>query len=99
MVRRIMESPLGLRTDEKARGGVQMSLNLAVILEESTRKHPDKVAIILDDFKLTYGQLNAAANQVANGLRAAGIAPGERVGMMLPNIPQFPIIYFGILKA
>ena len=76
-----------------------MSLNLATILEESTARNPDKVAIILDDFKLTYAQLNAAANQVANGLREAGIAPGERVGMMLPNVPQFPIIYFGILKA
>ena len=76
-----------------------MSLNLAVILEESTRKHPDKVAVILDDFKLTYGMLNAAANQVANGLRAAGLQPGDRVGIMLPNIPQFPIVYFGILKA
>ncbi|MHB8508632.1 MAG: long-chain-fatty-acid--CoA ligase [Candidatus Dormibacteria bacterium] len=76
-----------------------MSLNLAVILEESTRKNPDKVAIILEQFKMTYAQLNAGANQVANGLRAAGIAPGERVGIMLPNVPQFPVIYFGILKA
>jgi len=76
-----------------------MSLNLAVILEESTRKHPEKVAVILDDFKLTYGQLNAAANQVANALTGAGLKPGDRVGMMLPNVPQFPIIYFGILKA
>jgi long-chain acyl-CoA synthetase len=76
-----------------------MSLNLAVILEESTKKHPDKVAIIMDDFKMTYGELNAAANQVANGLRANGINQGDRVGMMLPNIPQFPVVYFGILKA
>ncbi len=76
-----------------------MSLNLAVILEESTKRNPDKVAIILDDFKLTYGQLNGAANQVANALVAQGIKPGDRVGMMLPNVPQFPIIYFGILKA
>ena len=76
-----------------------MSLNLAVILEESTKKNPDKVAIIMDDFKLTYAQLNAAANQVANALVDAGLKPGDRVGMMLPNVPQFPIIYFGILKA
>jgi long-chain acyl-CoA synthetase len=76
-----------------------MSLNLAVILEESTKKNPDKVALIFDDFKLTYAQLNAAANQVANALVGAGIKPGDRVGMMLPNVPQFPIIYFGILKA
>jgi long-chain acyl-CoA synthetase len=76
-----------------------MSLNLAVILEESTKRNPDKVAIIFDDFKLTYAQLNAAANQVANALVERGIKPGDRVGMMLPNVPQFPIIYFGILKA
>ena len=76
-----------------------MSLNLAVILEESTKRNPDKVAVILDDFKLTYAQLNGAANQVANALVAQGIKPGDRVGMMLPNVPQFPIIYFGILKA
>jgi long-chain acyl-CoA synthetase len=76
-----------------------MSLNLAVILEESTKRNPDKVAIIFDDFKLTYAQLNGAANQVANALVGAGIKRGDRVGMMLPNVPQFPIIYFGILKA
>jgi long-chain acyl-CoA synthetase len=76
-----------------------MSLNLAVILEESTRKNPNKVAVILDDFKLTYAQLNALSNQVANAIQAAGIKPGERIGLMLPNIPQFPVIYYGILKA
>ncbi|HEV3231565.1 MAG TPA: AMP-binding protein, partial [Candidatus Dormibacteraeota bacterium] len=76
-----------------------MSLNLAVILEETTKKSPDKLALILDQFKLTYAQLNGAANQVANGIRAAGIKPGERIGIMLPNVPQFPIVYFGILKA
>ena len=76
-----------------------MSLNLAVILEESTRKNPDKVALILDDFKMTYSELNAASNQVANALRGSGLKPGDRVGMMLPNVPQFPVVYFGILKA
>ncbi|MFN2462766.1 MAG: long-chain fatty acid--CoA ligase [Candidatus Dormibacteria bacterium] len=76
-----------------------MSFNLATILEESTRRNPDKVAIILDDFKMTYQQLDEAANQVANGLRGIGVKAGDRVGMMLPNVPQFPIIYFGILKA
>jgi long-chain acyl-CoA synthetase len=76
-----------------------MSLNLAVILEESTKRNPDKVALIFDDFKLTYTQLNAASNQVANALVGAGIKPGDRVGLMLPNVPQFPIIYYGILKA
>jgi long-chain acyl-CoA synthetase len=76
-----------------------MSFNLATILEESTKRNPEKVAIILDDFKMTYKQLDEAANQVANALRTSGVKAGERVGMMLPNVPHFPMIYFGILKA
>ena len=76
-----------------------MSLNLAVILRESARRDPERVAIILDSFKFTYGQLDAMSNQVASSLKAAGLKKGDRVGLMLPNVPQFPIAYFAILKA
>jgi len=76
-----------------------MSLNLAVILRESARRDPDHVAIILDSFKLTYGQLDALSSQVASSLKSTGLQKGDRVGLMLPNVPQFPIAYFGILKA
>ena len=76
-----------------------MSLNLAVILRESARRDPDRVAIILDSFKFTYGQLDALSNQAASSLKAGGLRKGDRVGVMLPNVPQFPIAYFAILKA
>src|SRR5262245_46683399 len=76
-----------------------MSLNLAVMLRESARAVPEKAAIIFDDFKLTYDHLDALSNQVAGGLRAAGVEPGDRVALMLPNVPQFVIGYYGILKA
>ncbi len=76
-----------------------MSLNLAVMLREAAARDPARTAVILDQFKLSYGQLDAASNQVAAGLRAAGLMPGDRVGLMLPNVPQFPIAYYGILKA
>src|SRR5260370_17336606 len=76
-----------------------MSLNLAVILRESAKRDPDHVAIILDSFKFTYGQLDALSNQVASSLKAAGLKRGDRVGLMLPNVPQFPMAYFGFLKA
>ena len=76
-----------------------MSLNLAVILRESARRDPDHLAIILDSFKFTYSQLDALSSQVASGLKTAGLRKGDRVGLMLPNVPQFPIAYFGILKA
>lgn len=48
---------------------------------------------------LTYAQVNGASNQVANGLRAKGIKPGDKVALSCLNIPYFPIVYFGILKA
>jgi len=76
-----------------------MSLNLALILRESAKRDPDHVAVILDSFKFTYGQLDALSSQVASSLKAAGLAKGDRVGLMLPNVPQFPIAYYGILKA
>ncbi len=74
-------------------------LNLSVILEDSARRLPHKVALIFGDTRLTFAQVNAAANQVAHGLRAHGINPGDKVALSCPNVPYFPIVYFGILKA
>jgi long-chain acyl-CoA synthetase len=76
-----------------------MSLNLAMMLRESAREKPAKAAVILDDFRVTYAQLEALSNQVAGSLRAAGVQAGDRVGLMLPNVPQFLVAYYGILKA
>jgi long-chain acyl-CoA synthetase len=76
-----------------------MSLNLASILRESAKVHPDKPALLFDGGRMTYGQLDAASDQLARGLRAEEFRRGDRVGIQLPNIPQFVIAYFGILKA
>ena len=76
-----------------------MSLNLAVILAESAFATPDKEAVVLHPFRLTYGQIDALSNQVASSLQERGVNPGDRVGIMLPNVPQFVISYFGVLKA
>jgi long-chain acyl-CoA synthetase len=76
-----------------------MSLNLAVMLRESAKGRPEKAAVVLDRLRLPYGALEAATNQVAGSLVAAGLRPGDRVGIMLPNVPQFPIAYYGVLKA
>lgn len=75
-----------------------MALNLAVLLNESTARRPNHTAIIAGDRSLTYAELNAAANKVANALRSLGIQRGDKVALMAPNVPQFPIIYYGILK-
>jgi long-chain acyl-CoA synthetase len=74
-------------------------LNLAVLLEESAREVPNRVAVIFNETKLTYAQVNGAASQVAGALAARGIGRGDKVALSCPNLPYFPIIYYGILKA
>ena len=74
-------------------------LNLAVLLEDSAREAPAKTAVIFNDMKLSYAAVNAAANQVANGLVSIGIRPGDKVALTCPNLPHFPVAYYGILKA
>jgi long-chain acyl-CoA synthetase len=73
--------------------------NLANALSKTAAAHPDAVAIKLDDAELTYAQLDVASSLFAGHLVAQGIEPGDRVGLMLPNVPYFPVIYYGILKA
>ncbi|POX47553.1 long-chain-fatty-acid--CoA ligase [Streptomyces sp. Ru71] len=74
-------------------------LNLSVLLEDSARTYPDREAVVLGPARLTYAQLNAAANQVANLLVERGIGPGDRVALSCPNLPHFPVVYYGILKT
>jgi long-chain acyl-CoA synthetase len=74
-------------------------LNLAVLLDDSAREVPERTAIVCEGIRLSYAQLNAAANQVANGLFQAGIRQGDTIGLSCSNVPYFPIVYYGILKA
>ncbi len=55
--------------------------------------------MVLGDTRLTYAQVDAAASQVANLLVSRGIEPGDKVALSCPNLPYFPIVYYGILKA
>src|SRR5690349_6117484 len=74
-------------------------LNLSIFLEASARSHPERDAVALGDLRLTYVQVDGLANQVANVLVSRGIQPGDKVALSCPNLPQFPIVYYGILKA
>src|SRR4051794_7036584 len=74
-------------------------LNLSVLLEDSARRYPERTAVVLGDTRLTYAQVDAAAGQVANLLVERGIRPGDKVAMSCPNLPYFPVVYYGILKA
>ncbi len=73
--------------------------NLASILEDTTAAHPDRDAIVLGESRLTYAQVNGAANQVANLLVSRGVQRGDKVALSCPNLPYFTIVYYGILKA
>jgi long-chain acyl-CoA synthetase len=74
-------------------------LNLALILEAAAASRPDHAAIRLNDFSLSYRELDRAARGFATSLRARGIEPDEAVALMIPNVPQFTIAYFGSLYA
>jgi len=74
-------------------------LNVAHFLDRAARLTPDRPAIVCGPVRLTYGQLDFMARQIAGGLRARGIGAGSRVVLSCPNVPYFPAAYFGILKA
>jgi long-chain acyl-CoA synthetase len=73
-------------------------MNLASILGDAADKGAGKVAFKLDEVELTYAALDGAAARMAGVLRERGIEPGDRVGVMLPNVPYFPVAYYGVLR-
>jgi len=74
-------------------------MNVGELLTNSASQYPDKTAIIFRDQPTTYAELNRRANQVANALIGLGIQKGDRVGLLLHNIPLYLEAYYGILKA
>jgi long-chain acyl-CoA synthetase len=74
-------------------------MNLAQIVTESASRDADHVAVKLDETELTYGALDAATQLFAGLLHEHGFSPGDRVGIMLPNVPYFPVVYYGVLRA
>ncbi len=74
-------------------------MNLADSLARTAADHPDRVAIRLGEDTLTYRDLDDASARVAGLLGARNVGPGDPVGLMLPNVPQFAVVYFGVLRA
>jgi long-chain acyl-CoA synthetase len=73
--------------------------NLASIVSDSAGRDPDAVAVRLGDAEMTYGELDERSARVATLLGERGVEPGDRVGVMLPNVLEFPIAYYGVLRA
>ncbi len=69
-----------------------------VLLDQTAAKFGDKVAIYFDEQRITYKQLQASVNRVANGLKKLGVEEGDRVLMRMPNIPPIIVCNFAIIK-
>ncbi|MCB1864876.1 MAG: long-chain fatty acid--CoA ligase [Chromatiales bacterium] len=76
-----------------------MSLNLAELPLRSAERHPDLPAIRLGELTISYSQLAAQIQACANVLATHGIGRGDHVGLIMPNVPQFPVGYYGILAT
>jgi long-chain acyl-CoA synthetase len=73
--------------------------NLSHNLSESAAMYPDRTAIRMDDHVLRYSALDDAASRLVTLLRQRGLQVGDRVGLMLPNVPAFATAYYGVLRA
>src|SRR5271170_8069560 len=73
--------------------------SISSLLERAAAEHPGHAAIRMDDLVLSYAQLREAAGRMSALLTANGVEPGDRVGLMLPNVPAFPIAFYGALAA
>lgn len=88
--------------DDVLTGAGYGTLSVATILAESAHRHPDKVAVIQagrtgPGATATYGELWRDAKRIAGALRALGVERGDRVAMLIPNVPDFPRIYSAVL--
>jgi long-chain acyl-CoA synthetase len=73
--------------------------NLALDLREAAQMYPDRPAVRLDEATLSYARLDDLSARAADWLRSRGLRPGDPVGIMLPNVPHFPVFYYGVLRA
>jgi long-chain acyl-CoA synthetase len=74
-------------------------VNLASNVVRSAQTYADRAALRIGDDTLSYRELDQASARVAGLLQDRGVKPGDRVGIMLPNTPEFAVVYYGVLRA
>ncbi|HLU27851.1 MAG TPA: long-chain fatty acid--CoA ligase [Glycomyces sp.] len=85
------------RTDAAVDGPGYGTLSIASILAETARRSPDRPALYFMGRSITYGALWEQTRAYAGALAARGIGPGSRVAMIVPNVPDFPRVYYAAL--
>ncbi|HTU76922.1 MAG TPA: long-chain fatty acid--CoA ligase [Trebonia sp.] len=73
--------------------------NIALNLREAAQMYPGHPAIRLDEETLSYAELDELSARTAGWLRERGLLPGDRIGIMLANVPHFPVFYYAVLRA
>jgi long-chain acyl-CoA synthetase len=73
--------------------------DLSSVFDQAAADHPDRPAVRMDGLVLSYAELRDAAGRLTCLLWSLGVTPGDRVAIMLPNVPAFPIVFFGALGA
>lgn len=72
---------------------------LHTLLDRAAERYPRRQAVVFQNTRITYAALLEQAERFAGALRRAGVSPGERVAIMLPNLPQTVVAFWGVLKA
>lgn len=75
-----------------------MQTNIGLFLTKRARLNPDKPGLVFEGREITYRELNARANRAANGFAEIGVKPGDRVGVLMANSPEFLECFFGLAK-
>jgi long-chain acyl-CoA synthetase len=75
------------------------SVPLHHLLSSATRRYPSRTAIIFEGNHISYRRLDQEANRFAHALRSLGVENGDRVMLLMPNLPQMVIAFYGALKA
>ena len=78
---------------------VYPKITLSKMLEDASRRWSKRTAFVYFGARISYREFLDQVNRTAAGLQALGVRPGDRVALMMPNRPQFPIAYFGALRA
>ncbi|HPV29443.1 MAG TPA: AMP-binding protein, partial [Deltaproteobacteria bacterium] len=73
-------------------------MNLGNMFEDACRNYKDNRALVYENSRISYSQMGRAVNSLANHLKSIGIGKGDKVALMLPNTPEFPITYFACQK-
>lgn len=75
------------------------TLNLASMISHHARLAPEKEAIVWERVRMTYGELDRLSNRVANAIVDLGLGYGDTIALVCPNIPYFPVVYYGVMKT